>query len=381
MRDKIFVIIVFFTLFIIPITIVIKKPKEISIAESRVLALKSSIKLDENINNSLEKYLEDQFVFGETIKKSYNTTKNYIIKLPMLIIEKNNIMNKIPIGNNLFRLANSDYIVYANDELEIYKEKYKNNIDSINNLYEKNKDKEFYVYNIITDSILENKAEYDNYIRGCLNENIKYESSSRIDGWEDYKRCFYKTDHHWNKDGQYEGYKDITEMMNMENTIEVDETKTFCNIRFYGSKARQIGSFDNLYDEFAVNEFNYPNMKIEINNIETDDYGEAKKFDTYEISKENGENYYADYYGGDYSTVKITVDDNAEKENILIFSNSYSNAINKLIACSYYNTYIIDLRHYEEVFNATDFINQNKINKILVIGNALYFKNEKCVIP
>ena len=39
-----------------------------------------------------------------------------------------------------------------------------------------------------------------------------------------------------------------------------------------------------------------------------------------------------------------------EEKNLLIISNSYSNAIDELIAQYYNKTYVIDLRCYKEIF-------------------------------
>ncbi len=385
MRDKIFVLIIFIIIIAIPVSIFFRKEKNISVTENRVLLAKQDIKIDRYINDKLNTYLQDQFIFGETLKNIYNNGKNKIIGISMNFIEKNNIMKKIPMGKGLFRLANSDYIVYKDAKLEDYKNQYLINLNSINNLYEKHKDKDFFVYNIVSDDILEYKDEYERFIREKLDENIMFKSSSQINNWEDYKKSFYKTDHHWSKDGQYAGYVDIANMMEIENIVLVSGEKTFDKIRFYGSKARELGNFGDVYDSLVVNEYDYPDMLIEINRKEVADYGDARAFYEGKIPQgEIGENYYADFYGTDYALIKITVEENKGKENILIFSNSYSNPINKLIASSFYNTYIIDLRHWEtqfgEKFDADEFIESQNINRVLIIGGFNYFKHEKSLI-
>ena len=63
----------------------------------------------------------------------------------------------------------------------------------------------FYAFRIRTDvDILVNK-ELDELFNNKL--SIKYDSFSKINNYDDYKEYFYKSDHHWNHKGSYEGYK------------------------------------------------------------------------------------------------------------------------------------------------------------------------------
>ena len=57
------------------------------------------------------------------------------------------------------------------------------------------------------------------------------------------------------------------------------------------------------------------------------------------------------------------------------FANSYSNAINKLLAASYKETYVIDGRYYKEK-NMIDYINDKKIDDVLILGNNMLFSDE-----
>ena len=58
--------------------------------------------------------------------------------------------------------------------------------------------------------------------------------------------------------------------------------------------------------------------------------------------------------------------------NLLIYSNSFSNAVNKLLASHYKTTYVIDGRHYKKV-NLVDYIKENNIDDVLIIGNSMLF--------
>ena len=62
---------------------------------------------------------------------------------------------------------------------------------------------------------------------------------------------------------------------------------------------------------------------------------------------------------------------------ILIVGESYDNALLKLLASHFNKTYSIDLRNYErennKKFNYLEYLNDNNIDKVLLIGNKDYF--------
>lgn len=124
-------------------------------------------------------------------------------------------------------------------------------------------------------------------------------------------------------------------------------------------------------------------MKVEID-YKVSDYGHSEDFINGTESLEQGINYYGDYYGLDDGIIKFTNDDNPDGKNILIISNSYSNAVNKMIASDFHNTYVIDLRNYKnelgEEFYIDDFLKENKIDKVLYIGNYYFFTNKKMLL-
>lgn len=238
------------------------------------------------------------------------------------------------------------------------------------------------MYTILQQIVLWMK-KINKYILEKLNSRVKFGGSTTINNYEDYKRCFYKTDHHWNYKGQYEGYKDIVDLLNVDDRIRILDTYKFDNYKFYGSRARTLGDYS-IHDNFCAYKYNYPQMKVEIDYKEVSDYGHSEDFINGTESLEQGINYYGDYYGLDDGIIKFTNDDNPDGKNILIISNSYSNAVNKMIASDFHNTYVIDLRNYKnelgEEFYIDDFLKENKIDKVLYIGNYYFFTNKKMLL-
>lgn len=380
MRDKIFSLIVLGILLVIPIYVLCRKEKDISVAENRSLFKKADIKLS-NLNDDIESLFEDQFLFGETLKKKYNIAKNKVITFSMKLIEDRQLMKLIPIGNKLYRISNTDYLVYGSNDLDMYKEEYSNIINRINELSRNHKDIKFYIYNHTVESTIVNQDDFNSFIKENLDESIEFKYSTWINSYDEYQKYFYKTDHHWNKDGSYMGYKDIASFLNFDNVVDIKDVRKIENIKFYGSKSRVLGKYD-IYDDLIVNVFEYPEMDVEINYNKVNDYGKAKQYLENSIGECDVEtNHYGEFYGWDDGIIKFTVEENKDKENILIFSNSYSNAINKLIASNYNETYVVDMRNYEvqigEKFNFDDFVKEHHIDKVLIIGNDNYYRDKK----
>lgn len=139
----------------------------------------------------------------------------------------------------------------------------------------------------------------------------------------------------------------------------------FDGIPTYGSKSKKLAGIKILKETICVYEFDYPDYKIYNGNIELEQYGssldELKKQD--EIS-------YPGIYGGDYAELIFKNLDNNNDKKLLVYSNSYSNAINKLLAANYQETYIIDGRYYKES-NMIDYINKHEIDDVLILANSM----------
>ena len=86
-------------------------------------------------------------------------------------------------------------------------------------------------------------------------------------------------------------------------------------------------------------------------------------------------NSYAFLYGDDYAEV-VFVFNQPSKENLLIISNSYSNAVNELIGQHFNKTYVVDLRAYKEKYGhdfvLSKYIKDKNIDKALVIMSPTF---------
>ena len=89
---------------------------------------------------------------------------------------------------------------------------------------------------------------------------------------------------------------------------------------------------------------------------------------------------YGLFYGGDEGEI-IFDTGRKNRPSILIFGNSFDNAILKLIAGHFNKTYSIDLRHYEKTmgkpFLIDEYMKTHIIDKVLFIGNQDILKQKE----
>ena len=275
----------------------------------------------------------------------------------------------------------------------------------INNAALRHADKDFYVYYIERDLDLryDTKWHAGNYefVRKNLTIPNDHIACFRIKDFNDHKRYLYLTDHHWQYLGSYKGYKEVFHLLNLDKEGEtlnkpitpnssygvsddcppklVEGYKPVLISRLYhDSKCRATGTSDKFYDKFYVYTFDYVPMRIIING-EKGEYGNQGEFlKNKDIALEFNLKY-GTFYGGDEGEI-IFDTGRKDRPNILVFGDSFDNAILKLLAGHFNKTYSIDLRHYKDClgkpFSIDEYMKMHKIDKVLFIGNYDLFSQE-----
>ena len=199
----------------------------------------------------------------------------------------------------------------------------------------------------------------------------------RLQSLEDYARYYYTTDHHWNYQGSYAGYRQIVEMLlgAEEPVLEPVETVVF-PVKFNGSMNKTMNRTDSQED-FTVYRFDYPEMKVEINGRRKAAFGNQEAYFAGKYSKMPLANHYSYFYGGEEGLVHFETD-REDRGNLLVFSNSQSNALNMLLASHFHHTWIVDPRHYEAdtgaKFSLSRAVREWDIGQVLILGDGLYFR-------
>ena len=198
----------------------------------------------------------------------------------------------------------------------------------------------------------------------------------RIGSLEEYGQYFYTTDHHWNYRGSYAGYCQVVRMLLGEDepVIEPAETVTF-PVYFNGSLNKNIHRTDSR-EEFTVYRFDYPEMKIEIDGKPRDRYGNQEAYFSGRYSSGSHMNHYNNFYGGEVGVLHVETE-KTDRGNLIVFSNSMSDALNLLLASHFHHTWIVDTRHYRGgsgSFPLSSTVEKQGIGQVLILGDGLYFK-------
>ena len=196
-----------------------------------------------------------------------------------------------------------------------------------------------------------------------------------LDSLEQYAEYFYTTDHHWNYKGSYAGYCQVVRMLLGEDepVMEPVETVTF-PVKFNGSMNKNLRLKDSQED-FTVYRFDYPEMKIEVNGLPRAALGSQEAYFAGKYSTNPLFNHYGKFYGGDNELVHIETD-RTDRGNLIMFSNSFANAILPLLASHYHHLWMVDFRYFEPAMkkniNFMEILEEGNV-QVLIMGDGVYF--------
>jgi len=358
-------------------TVTVFFPDDINYYENRysnkiVMPTVDSIS-DSSFQNSIEDALADQIPAAQRLKRYYNESISVFSDFFIKKIIKNNNADYINYKNGSI-FFNGHY-VYSPINLEESKKVLKSKAENYNNIFTSYPDIDFYAYYIEkdTDINFENgeKINADDYIFSLLNIDDSKKRSFEINSFEEFSKYFYKTDHHWNHTGSYKAYKDLVDFLECDDKPIINKKEILLSEKFAGSKAATAGS-SILTEPFYAFEFDFPEFKT-IKSSTGDDYGKQSQLNSLKLNEPIS---YGEYYGGDDGEL-IFDTGKKDRDNILIIGESYDNAVLKLLATHFGKTFSIDLRNYEHAtgnkFNFKKYVKQNKINKVLLIGNIDFY--------
>jgi hypothetical protein len=181
--------------------------------------------------------------------------------------------------------------------------------------------------------------------------------------YENYSKLFYKTDHHWNYIGSYQGYKEIHDLLDLDDDYLEPSEELVAKYDFFGSHAKSSKMLTHG-EEFRYYKFDYKEHSTYLNG-QIGLYSNPNR-----KTKEKYINYYQLIYGGDGVDLLYNFND-PDKDNLLIIATSFSNPINEMIASHFNKTYVIDLRKMRNdsgsPVNLKEYVRWHDIDKVLVI--------------
>lgn len=349
-------------------------PDEINAYENRYAYKLDAFSLsgftDGSFQDSVENALSDQVNFANNAKKLYNDF-NAHLAAPFIASLESAVGN----GGYVYYAGVKFYngkIVYncipTTEKAELFDAK----ADNLNAVFSAHPELKFFVYYIEKDTEIDflNNAKNNNYSYFISRLELPDENKAcfEISSFEDFDRCFYDTDHHWNYIGSYRAYTEVLSMISGDTPLLPIDTFD-SGIYFSGSKAIKLcGTFS---EEMSVYLFPFPSMNITVNGESVADYGNINGLVDGTLDSVS----YASVYGGDMG--EIVFDTGNDGENLLVIGESYDNAILKLLASHFSKTYAVDLRYYAphigKDFDFDEYVKTHDIDKVLLIGNVDYF--------
>lgn len=176
---------------------------------------------------------------------------------------------------------------------------------------------------------------------------------------------YFKTDHHWNMDGAYYGYKSFMEATEGEAAQKSDfarkERGNFFGTLYQKASARvNISEQDSLFYYDTTENKDISIVMKDVKDGKTVEYGKnAKLFDD---TKDD----YLFFLGGDNPLVEITNNSAANEKTLVVIKDSYANAMVPWLINNYKRVILIDPRSYKG--SLTDEIAAYNADELLVIN-------------
>ena len=351
-------------------------PKEMNQAENRyanqIAEPTLSLYLDGSFQKSVSDALNDQVQLASLAKKWYNRAS---IELADPLIRALSVRENAYVG---FRGGwfYENRILYAPYDMSWVTGLLEQRIAQHNAMFRAHPELSFYVYYIEKDTDIDfvTGEKIGVYDRLAAQLALPKDHIARfaVDDFDTFEKYFYKTDHHWNYLGSYRGYTEALSLVSEDAPLApAEEVHTpYC---FSGSKATAVGAGGVYSDPISVYRFDYPEMSMTCDGgKEIVDYGSVGMLLSGTLVNPD----YGAIYGWDGG--ELVFDTNrSEGENLLVIGESFDNAILKLLASHFHQTYSIDLRYYRaslgKDFDFAAYVSEHNIDKVLLIGNIDFF--------
>lgn len=382
-------------LFSFGIYTITKEPEVISLTENREMAIFEEPTIDSIIStdfqNNTDKAFSDQIAFREWFLKIYQKMNNGLKKIAYLYIEDDRMALISISDDGVFKVgANGQYLVeFPYLQSSSYDSQISGRIQNYNDIQGIHPELAMYIYKVTNardthwfdeeNEIVGSGTYYRQWLIDNLDPRIQYKETIYAN-WEEYQERNYKTDHHWNVFGAYQGYSDIIAMI-MEKFPEIQDPKeptgNFCSTaQFYGSlvKRSNFNLDSSIYDTICDFTYDLPTYQVTVNGESVSEFGQRSAYFKNEYDSNKGVNHYREFFGKDSAEVIYDFGNNTGV-NALFISDSYTNAIKPVLSSHFDKAIYIDLRYYlgefGDFFNLKDYIEKYDIDVVVYVGGMV----------
>ena len=169
---------------------------------------------------------------------------------------------------------------------------------------------------------------------------------------------YYKTDHHWNSFGAYEGYKQLVSEMGLQPLPKDAFTFRLASTNFLGTLYSKAVDFTQQPDEIYL-----PQLKTPQNIVQS--VGGEEREGLYWEEYLQKKDQYSTFLGGNHSVKKKKNLDQTNGKKILLLKDSYANSLVPFLCTHFSEIHIIDLRYYSQ--NVYEYIQENDITSAAAV--------------
>lgn len=327
--------------------------------------------LKSNIQSNLDQAFSDRFFERNLLIKIYKKY-NYFLYDMSIFNKKDFTLVKTGDDVYYFRKGSGQLTNFPYFSKESLFKEVDNFLVGYNSLVDKHKELNFYILKPWSLNEMEyfdkdnNLKSYGvaatDYFKEKLHKRVLF-TTNEINEYEDFLKYYYKTDKHWNELGAYQGYRSLMKLMN-KKPLEYKKKDYIDDLTFCGDLGRKSGCFMEG-DKYLYLDFDLKQYETIVNG-EKKPYGKEGLYLAINRDKHYDAYVYGEFRGNDEREV-IFDTKNEEKENALIFTDSYAVPIKRLIAQHFNKTYCVDLRLYED-FDFDDYIKKHNIKNIIHVA-------------
>ena len=313
--------------------------KGYSPAEKRVLAQAPEISAKRIFDGSFSKDFEE-FLADQTPFRSFYVGMNSYFEL----IKGNNGANGVYLGKKGMLIEKP---VENSDRLDINIKRINTFAKEVNpKIYVVSAPQKGWVYdNLLPKNHLEYKdKEYTDKLKTELDKSITYIDLSEIlKTKRDENLLYFNTDHHWNSEGAFLGYKKICSVMGLNEPSKENYNITRFKDKFYGTSHSKSGYFLTKPDYVNV----WKNKKNDGKAKVTIDYKDITVHDSMFFEEiENEADSYHVFLRGDSSVT--TIETEAKGGTLMMVKDSFANVLIPFFADNYSKIIVVDLRYYKQ---------------------------------
>ena len=176
---------------------------------------------------------------------------------------------------------------------------------------------------------------------------------------------YYKTDHHWNTFGAYEGYKVLAEKMGFAPYGKDKFTFRLASRSFYGTLYSKAINFFQKPDDLYLPEYTEPQDIVQVIGGEE---REGLYWEEYLDKKDK----YSTFMGGNHSVEVVKNKNQNNGRKLLLLKDSYANSLVPFLCLHYSEIHVIDLRYYSQ--NVYEYVKENGITE----AAAVYSMKQLC---